>query len=79
MTLIQELPEKIAEAAREDNPITLVRHLTQLASDFNTFYNSHPVIKDGKAHEHRVIICAAVHRALENGLRLCHVDCPSRI
>jgi arginyl-tRNA synthetase len=79
VTLIQELPEKIAEAAREDNPVTLVRHLTQLASDFNTFYNSHPVIKDGKAHEHRVIICAAVHRALENGLRLCHVDCPSRI
>lgn len=79
VTLIQELPEKIAEAAREDNPVTLVRHMTQVASDFNTFYNSHPVIKDGKAHEHRVIICAAVHRALENGLRLCHVDCPSRI
>jgi len=79
ITLIQELPEKIAEASRGNNPVILSRHLLQLAGEFNSFYSSHPVIKDGKISEHRLILAAAANRALENGLRLCHVNCPNRI
>lgn len=79
VNLIQELPEKVAEASQDDNPVVLVRHLLQLASQFNSFYGSHPVIKDGTVNEHRLILAVAANRALENGLRICHVDCPKRI
>jgi arginyl-tRNA synthetase len=79
INLIHELPEKVADASRDDNPVVLVRHLLQLASQFNSFYASHPVIRDGTIHEHRLLISVAVNYALENGLRICNVHCPKRI
>lgn len=79
ISLVQRLPEKVADASRSNDPSVLVRHLLDLSAEFNTYYAKYPVIKDGTINEHRLVVCAAVAQALRNGLRICHVECPERI
>ena len=76
---LQQLPGKVAVAARASNPSVLVRHLLEVATAYNSYYAAAPVIVDGVADPARLLITAAVHRALAAGLLLCHVTCPEAI
>jgi arginyl-tRNA synthetase len=76
---LQMVPQKIAVAARQANPSLLVRHLTEIATTYNSYYNRAPVIVDGVANPARLLITAAVTGALVSGLAVCHVTCPAAI
>ncbi len=76
---LQQLPGKVAAAARTSNPSVLVRHLLEIATAYNSYYTVAPVIVDGIADPARLLITAAVHQALAAGLLLCHVTCPEAI
>ncbi len=76
---LQQIPEKIVDAADQGNPSVLVRHLLDTATVYNSYYTHSPVLKDGDVRMHRLLITAAVCRALENALRICHIECPQKI
>ncbi len=76
---LQQLPLKVAAAARASNPSVLVRHLLEIATAYNSYYTVAPVIVDGTADPARLLITAAVYQALAAGLLLCHVTCPEAI
>jgi arginyl-tRNA synthetase len=80
--LIKELslyPQKLAEAARTDSPSVLAQYLLDLSRSYNSYYASFPVIKGDVVHEHRLVITKAVQTVLENGLKICAIECPERI
>ena len=76
---LQQLPVKVAAAARASNPSVLVRHLLEIATAYNSYYTVAPVIVDGAADPARLLITSAVYQALAAGLLLCHVTCPEAI
>ena len=76
---LQQLPGKVAAAARASNPSMLVRFLLEMATAYNSYYTVAPVIVDGTADPARLLITSAVYQALAAGLLLCHVTCPEAI
>lgn len=76
---LQQIAQKIVTAAEQSNPSLLVRHLLDVATVYNSYYTRAPVLTDGVANPTRLLITAAVHRALVNGLLVCHVSCPAAI
>lgn len=79
LLLIQQIVEKVSAAADKGNPAILVRHLLALASAYNSYYASAPVIVDGVADPARLLITKAVEQSLINSLRFCHVESPEAI
>ena len=59
---LQQLPGKVAAAARASNPSVLVRHLLEIATAYNSYYTVAPVIVDGTADPARLLITAALYR-----------------
>lgn len=76
---LMEFPAKVINAAKTDNPATLISFIETLASTYNSFYHELPVIKGGVRNEHRIVLSHAAATAIINGLRMCHVFCPERI
>lgn len=76
---LQQIPEKILASAEQSNPATLVRHLLDTATIYNSYYARAEVLSDGIANPSRLLITQATQQALINGLRLCHVECPEAI
>ena len=77
--LVMEFPDKVAAAARTDDPALLCTHLAELSRIYNSYYSNYPVIKGGEENLPRLVLTAAVQHTLENGLRICHIQCPARI
>ncbi len=76
---LQEIPERVLDAADQSNPSILVRHLLDTAAIYNSYYARAEVISNGEVNTSRLLITQAVQQALMNGLRLCHVECPEAI
>lgn len=77
---VERLPQVVASAAKLTDPSVLVQYLLTLAQLYNSYYNRVRVIQqDGSVDADRLAITSAVQTCLENGLRLCHVECPERI
>jgi arginyl-tRNA synthetase len=76
---IQQIPERVKDAAKQSNPTILVRHLLDVANIYNSYYMRAQVITDGVADPARLLITQAVEKSLTNGLRSCHVECPEKI
>ncbi|PWE18136.1 arginine--tRNA ligase [Marinicauda salina] len=76
---LQTIPEKLAAAAGQANPVVLVRHLLETAGIYNSYYMRAPVISGGEANPSRLIITQAVQVALTNALKICHIECPPKI
>jgi arginyl-tRNA synthetase len=76
---IQQIPERLASAAEQSNPTSLVRHLLEIASIYNSYYARVQVIVNGLADPVRLLFTQAVAQSLANGLRVCHVECPEKI
>jgi arginyl-tRNA synthetase len=76
---IQQIPERVKDAAEQSNPTFLVRHLLDIANIYNSYYMRVQVITDGVADPARLLITKAVEQSLTNGLRICHVECPEKI
>jgi arginyl-tRNA synthetase len=76
---IQQIPERVRDAAEQSNPTLLVRHLLDLANLYNSYYMRVQVITNGVADPARLVITRAVEQSLTNGLRVCQVECPAKI
>ncbi len=76
---LMEFPVRVINAAKTDNPASLISFIETLAATYNSFYHELPVIKGGVRNEHRIILSHAASVAIINGLRICHVFCPERI
>jgi len=76
---IQQIPERVRDAAEQSNPTLLVRHLLDIANLYNSYYMRVQVITNGVADPARLVITKAVEQSLTNGLRVCQVECPAKI
>lgn len=78
--ILNRFPEVVAEAYDELAPQKLVTYLTELASEFNTFYNSEQIIeKENIGTSYKVGITQAVFNILENGLGILGIELPERM
>ncbi len=74
-----EIPKKIAQSALQNNPTSLIKHLHDLASMYNTYYAKYRVLDNNKVHTNRLNITRAISKCLRDGLEICHITCPERI
>lgn len=77
--LAMDFPRRVAYAARNDNPAAIISYVEEAATLYNRYYHEYPVIKGGEQNFHRLSITAAIAQVIENGLRICHIECPARI
>lgn len=68
-------PEAIENAARENGPHLVALYVYNLASSYNTFYNSFPILKSEKdLAKARLALSEAVAIVIKNGLYLLGID-----
>jgi arginyl-tRNA synthetase len=69
--LVNGFEEAVLRAAREFEPSVISRHLLEIASAFNAFYNKHRVVTEERDLSlARALVVAAVGGALRKGLEL---------
>jgi len=75
-----KFPEVVERAAEENFPHLIALYLYELASLYNNFYNSFPVLKSEKRlAKARVYLSKAVSIVIKNGLGLLGIDVLERI
>lgn len=74
--LFPKYPEQVSAAAQEYKPNLISNYLYELAQNFNSFYNSAPVLKAYKKldRSYRLKIVEATAQILKNGLNLLGID-----
>ena len=79
--LIPGLSEIVVKAAEEFKPNLIANYLYELASTFNSFYASVPVLKekDANARKARLVLIRAVTIVLKNGLMLLGIRAPEEM
>ena len=76
--IIVHFPEVTARAARELAPNLLVNYLTELASEWNSFYAQERIV--GGEHEaHKLMLARAFVHTMTNGLMLLGIPTPERM
>jgi arginyl-tRNA synthetase len=76
--LIVHFPEVVARATRALAPNLLVNYLTELASEWNSFYAVERII--GAADEaHKLLVARAFAQTMANGLALLGIPAPERL
>ncbi len=63
----------IEQAFKELDPSKICKHLIRLCQDFNSFYQTMPILKDVNNREKRLAIARAVRTALSYGLYLLNI------
>ena len=77
---LSQFPEKVAIAANQLAPHTVVNYLRELASAFHSFYNSHQVlVEDAELRNARLKLIKATQIVLKNGLSLIDVSAPKKM
>ncbi|MFZ2500717.1 MAG: arginine--tRNA ligase [Minisyncoccia bacterium] len=75
---LMHFPEVVARAAREFAPNVLVTYLTELASEWNSFYAQERII--GGDHEaHKILVARAFINTMTNGLTLLGIPTPEKM
>jgi arginyl-tRNA synthetase len=78
--VVNRFPEVVRESYDELAPQKLISYLTELASDFNSFYNSTKIIdKDDSSTNYKIGIVQAVLIILQNGLEILGIDLPDKM
>ena len=73
-------PEAVEKASSEFKPNHIANLLYQIAQDFNSFYNSLPVIQAGKdLKESRLLITASVIKVMEDAFGLLGLEVPEKM
>ncbi len=75
---ILSFPDVISKAWELDDTVKIAEFLTSLASAFNSYYNSVPILK-GDAIDQRIIITQCVATVIDNGLKILHIGTLERI
>ena len=76
--LIIHFPEVVARAARELAPNLLVNYLTELASEWNSFYAQERII-GGDNEAHKLLVARAFVSTMTNGLTLLGIPTPEKM
>ncbi|MDO8554137.1 MAG: arginine--tRNA ligase [Candidatus Micrarchaeota archaeon] len=79
--LLSEFPEVIERTASHLSTNTLAQYLLEVASFFNKFYASSPVLNAEKEDERnaRLEIVKATNTVLKSGLSLLGIECPEKM
>ena len=77
MGSLSRFPEVIEAAALSHEPHQLAYYLRDLANDFHTWYNAHPVlVEDVELRNARLVLAQAVRRVVANGLGILGINAP---
>ena len=77
---LAEFPETVARAAEDCKPHHIANYVYSLATLFNEFYQSVPVLKARKAErEARVALVFSVRNVLKSGLSLLGIEAPEEM
>ncbi len=78
--LLERFGSVVKKAGREYAPHHIVTYLTDLASEFNSFYASHKIIDEGdNTSPYRLTITKAFAGVMTEGLRLLGIKVPERM
>lgn len=78
--ILNHFPEVVAESYDELAPQKLITYLTELSSEFNSFYSNEQIIdKDNMGTSYKVGITQAVRTILENGLEILGINLPEKM
>jgi arginyl-tRNA synthetase len=77
--LLMHFPEVVERAASELEPHYVVTYITELASDFNSWYASERFIVDGKVAKRTVAVVKAVENTLAQGLKVLGIPAPEEM
>lgn len=73
--LMGRFTSAVRDAASKNEPCVVTRYVTELAQQFNKFYNSCPVIKaDDDVRKARLLLSEAASECIKSALRLIGVD-----
>lgn len=75
---IIHFPEVVARATRALSPNLLVNYLTELASEWNSFYAAERII-GGAGEAHKLLVARAFAQTMGNGLALLGIPAPERM
>ena len=77
---IEEFPNRIKEAAENDEPSLIASFLIELCTAANRFYNQHRVVSEDEAlTKSRVTLVYAIKTVLRNGLALLGMKAPEEM
>jgi len=76
--LLYRFPEVIARAQERYEPHHVTQFLTELASEFNSFYAQEKIL-GGEYEGYKLLLVAAFAATLENGLWLLGMPIPERM
>lgn len=80
MSILGRYPTLIRNAAIQYEPHMLTNYLRELATDFHSYYNSHPfLVDDSDLRNARLTLILAARQILANGLKLVGVNAPERM
>lgn len=78
--ILYRFPEIILAALNERKPHQIIVYLTELASEFNTFYAKEKIAdKDDEYAPYKVAVADAVRQTLKNGLWTLGIEAPERM
>jgi arginyl-tRNA synthetase len=77
MRRVTQYPEVLAAAARVLEPHQLAHYLTELASEFHTYYNAHTfLVEDQALRDARLALVSAARQVIASGLGVLGVSAP---
>lgn len=76
--LIIRFPEVVRRAEQLRGPHIVTQYLTQLASEWNSFYANNRII-GGEYEAYKLLLARAYAQTMENGLRLLGIPVPERM
>jgi arginyl-tRNA synthetase len=75
LRMLIKYPEVVENAASENGPHLIALYIYNLASSYNAFYNSYPILKSDKdLMKARLALSEAVAIVVRNGLMLLGID-----
>lgn len=78
--ILNRFPEVVEDSYKELAPQKLVTYLTELSSEFNSFYANEQIIeKENVGTSYKVGITQAVRTILENGLEILGIPLPEKM
>lgn len=81
MKLLAEYPQAVKEAAETYEPFMVGRQVSEIAREFNRYYNAYPILRDedGERRAAKLALCRAVLTVMGSGLNLIGIQPTERI
>ncbi|MEW6202243.1 MAG: arginine--tRNA ligase [bacterium] len=80
MKLVDDFPWEVESSAEAREPHRMIKYLTELATEFHTFYHEIRVLTDDvETSQARLVLCEAVRNVMRNGLKLLGLSAPEEM